>query len=73
MEEGFIIDLEPSKWTIGAIQCYKRNCRCKGCFIHDTYRDTLYYMCAMKYCVRLLIKKYGVPDDIELSNIQQED
>ncbi len=73
MEGSLISGLEPNKWTIGAIQCYKRNCNCKGCFIQQTYVETLYYRCAMKYCVRQLIKKYGAPDDITLNNITEEE
>lgn len=72
MEEGLIADLEPNKWTVGAIQCYKRGCNCEGCFITKTYVETLYYRCAMKYCVRKLIEKYGLPANLITDNITKE-
>lgn len=72
-DEGFIIGTDPYKWTIGAIQCYKRGCRCKGCYISKTYPETLYYRCSMKYCVRELIRKFGLPDDVTLDAILQEE
>ena len=73
MDEGFVIGIEPSKWTFDAIQCYRRGCNCKGCFIQNTYIETLRGKCAMKYCVRLLIKKFGLPSDTTLKEILMEE
>lgn len=73
MYESFILSINPYKWTAGAIYCYKRGCNCKGCFIQKTYKDTLANRCSMKYCVRILIERYGLPDDITFENILQEE
>ena len=72
MDESFVICTEPKKWTIGAIQCYKRGCNCKGCYIFNTY-PTLRHRCSMKYCVKQLIRIYGLPDDITINSIIKEE
>ena len=72
-DESFIIGTDPYRWTVGAIYCYKRGCNCRGCFIPKTYPETLYNRCSMKYCVRKLIRKYGLPDDVTLDGIIQEE
>lgn len=73
MDESFIIGIEPTKWTFDAIQCYKRGCNCKDCYINKTYIETLRGRCAMKYTVRKLINKFGLPNDTTLTEILQED
>lgn len=72
MDGGLITGLVPKKWTVGAIECYKRNCKCEGCFIQKTYWETLYLRCYMKSCVRQLIEMYGVPDDVVIENVLEE-
>ena len=67
------IGFEPKRWTLGAIMCYQRGCNCNGCFISETYTQTLKKRCAMKYCVRELVRKFGLPDDTTLNNILQEE
>lgn len=64
---------EPRKWTLGAIMCYQRGCRCEGCFISKTYTQTLKERCAMKHCVRELIRKFGLPDEVTMKKNLQED
>ena len=72
--DNIYIGSEPHKWTLGAIKCYQRGCRCEGCYIKKTYPQTLGYMCAMKHSVRFLIKKFGLPDNITLQQVlEQED
>lgn len=73
MYYNIYMSFEPKKWTIGAVRCYQRGCRCKGCFINQTYKDTLGGKCAMKLSVRKLVEKFGLPDDIKLQEILQED
>lgn len=46
-----------STWTIGAIECYKRGCRCEGCLI----KEFLETRCEMKKAVLALVRKYGAP------------
>lgn len=58
-------DNVPMKWTIGAFLCYKRNCNCKGCFIHDTFPETLAHKCGMKSAVKKLIETVGLHPDME--------
>lgn len=72
MDESFVIDTDPIKWTFTAIQCYKRGCNCKGCYISETY-SSLSSHCSMKYCVRKLIRKYGLPDNVQLNETIQEE
>ena len=72
MDESFVLCTEPVKWTVGAIQCYKRGCNCKGCDIYIKY-PSLRHRCSMKYCVKQLIKTNGLPDDIRLDEIIMED
>ena len=68
-----LIDFEPKRWTLGAVMCYQRGCKCNGCFISETYTETLKERCAMKYCVRELIKKFGLPDSVTMKEILQEE
>ena len=68
-----ILNMDPEKWTVGAIECYKNGCNCRNCFIAKTYKSITAQGCLMKYCVRVLIKKYGLPDDVTLENAIQDE
>ena len=46
------------RWSVGAIECYKRNCICKGC---PTF-DLIGKQCRMKQSVLSLVKNVGTPD-----------
>lgn len=48
-----------SAWTTGAIDCYKRNCRCEGCLMQEILETP----CTMKIAVIELIRKFGIPSD----------
>lgn len=48
-----------SVWTIGAIDCYKRGCRCEGCAM----REILETHCEMKKAVFELVKRFGAPTE----------
>lgn len=45
-------------WSTGAIECYERNCVCKGC---PTF-DLIGKQCKMKQSVLSLIRNVGLPD-----------
>ena len=45
------------KWTKQASECYKRRCRCEGCFIHNTIESE----CKMKIIVPKIFAKWGEP------------
>lgn len=56
-------------WSYGAIMCYKRGMICKNCD-NEYWCDkikTMYRMDKppMKYAVINLVRKYGIPKDIE--------
>ena len=46
------------KWTLQAVECYKRNCRCEGCIL-----NSLESKCEMKKAVIELVKLFGIPND----------
>lgn len=71
---GVITGFEPVKWTTGAIQCYKRGCKCEGCYINEKYRETLGNgRCCMRIAVRKLILREGLPKDIEFIEYYEGD
>ena len=49
------------KWTDISKLCYKRKCKCKGCY-YNKYLDS---KCQMKYSVIKLIKVFGIPKEGE--------
>lgn len=58
------------RWTPAAIDCYKRFCKCKGCFYEDYFTKS---KCQMKYTVLELVKKLGVPEGEERTHNIQSD
>lgn len=57
-----------SAWTKSSIDCYKRGCNCRGCYIQEMLETP----CLMKYAVMELVKKLGAPPDNELGLTPQE-
>ena len=49
------------RWTQTAIECYKRGCRCSGCFYNDFFAGSP-QKCQMKYTVLELVRVIGKPD-----------
>ena len=47
------------KWTRGAIECYQRGCRCKGCPVFSIIGK----QCRMKQSVIGLVAKFGAPKE----------
>lgn len=50
------------QWTEGSIFCYKRGCRCDGCFVKDLIESQ---KCEMKSAVFTLVKKFGAPKEYD--------
>lgn len=50
------------RWTPAAIDCYKRGCRCKGCFYENYFTKS---KCQMKSTVLELVRQLGVPNKDE--------
>lgn len=48
-------------WTIDAINCYNRNCICKGCPMLQLIKST--DKCQMKASVLELVKRHGIPKE----------
>lgn len=48
-----------NQWTLDAIMCYNRGCKCKGCFFEDFFSKPL--TCQMKFSVIGLVRLLGRP------------
>lgn len=46
------------RWTDGAIFCYKRGCKCEGCYIKELIKSS---PCFMKHSVMKLVNELGTP------------
>lgn len=56
---------EIRRWTLSAIDCYKRGCICEGCFIYEKYSKPGKWNCYMKSAVIELVRKFGKPENVE--------
>ena len=54
-------DCKVEKWTDISKLCYKRKCKCEGCY-YNKYLDS---KCQMKHSVIKLIKVFGIPKEGE--------
>lgn len=62
------------RWTIDAMDCYKRGCVCEGCFYDDFFRDGgARHKCQMKAAVLELVRVIGVPEGLQKNNIIPDD
>ena len=52
-------------WTRSALDCYKLNCRCDLCSIHNSGYS---FKCQMKRIVEILLKTKGLPDEAAICN-----
>lgn len=55
-------------WTPLAKECLKRGCNCRGCFYDEFFKrsrneGSLAY-CRVKFAIRKLIKRFGLPEGI---------
>lgn len=50
-------DNEPVCWTDGAVFCYRRGCRCEGCYVKEIVETG----CFMKTSVIRLVRTFGTP------------
>jgi len=57
-----------SAWTKSSIDCYKRGCNCRGCYIQEMLETP----CLMKDAVIELVKKLGAPKENEMGLTPQE-
>ena len=48
-------------WNRTATECYEHNCECKTCFIYKTYFVDNDDFCHMKFYVKYLLEKIGLP------------
>ena len=51
---------KPQRWTLSAIECYKRGCVCDGCFYQYFFKGPN-RKCQMKGSVIELVKEFGIP------------
>lgn len=51
------------RWTIAAIDCYKRGCNCQGCFYNNFLSGNA--KCQMKAAVLELVRVLGRPEGIK--------
>ena len=49
-------------WTVSARMCYKRKCKCKGCFYNHYFSDTN-QKCYMKQAVKKSLEVLGKPKE----------
>ena len=70
-ELGQVPATSSRRWTPTAIECYKRGCRCKGCFYKEffTNKDQ---KCQMKATVLELVRVFGKPENIKTKGIMKE-
>ncbi|MFA7658798.1 MAG: hypothetical protein WCY19_05135 [Candidatus Gastranaerophilaceae bacterium] len=53
------------KWTITAIECYKRGCVCDGCVYQDFFdKSSSDQKCQVKASVVELVRTIGLPEDV---------
>lgn len=55
------------RWTTTALECYKRQCSCNGCF-YNAFFSSSSQKCQMKAAVLELVRVIGKPD-IDLPQI----
>lgn len=53
------------RWTKTAIECYKRGCNCKGCYIPRLYFQQYQQACHAKIAVLATVRKFGIPKELE--------
>lgn len=63
--------LKVRRWTVSAIECFKRGCICNGCYYDDFFK-TSYHKCKMKGSVIELVRVFGIPDDVKTKTIIEE-
>lgn len=59
------------RWTVTAIDCYKRGCNCEGCYYKDFFSGSS-QKCQMKASVLELVRTIGTPD-VELQQFLTEE
>ncbi len=63
--------MDVRRWTISAIECWKRGGVCRGCIYEDFFKSLK--RCRMKSTIIELVKKIGPPPkEKEKTYIQEE-
>jgi len=57
-------------WTEEALNCYRRNCVCKGCILKEAYFQNK--ECLMKLAVLESVRKLGRPIGIDRQSIIED-
>ena len=57
-------------WSKSALMCYKRSCRCKGCYYEHYFTEG---KCKMKQAVKDLIVKFGKPTDADFKRFGEDE
>lgn len=68
--KGVISNSIVQNWTIQALDCYKINCDCKKCPIKNGGYS---FKCKMKEVVKILLKKYGKPNEKKIFEMAREE
>jgi len=58
------------RWTKSAMDCYMRGCICKGCPIYEIYCKSGGWIYRMKTAVLELVTKFGVPEELKKSEME---
>lgn len=56
-------------WNNTAKDCYKIGCVCQDCPIYELYFENSNKKCQMKYVVREMVRRFGIPDDLKRKRI----
>ena len=60
--------LSVRRWTISAIECFKRGCVCVGCFYDEFFKNS-HHKCRMKEAVLESVRRLGRPKGIQTKGI----
>jgi hypothetical protein len=56
------------RWTSAAIDCYKRACRCEGCYFEYCLKGK----CRMKHSVIESVRVLGKPEDVVIKQVVED-
>ena len=52
------------RWTVTAIECYKRGCMCEGCKMFELYFKPNNRLCQVKAAVINSVRTLGIPPEL---------
>lgn len=59
------------RWTVSAVECFKRGCVCSGCFYENFFTNNS-QKCQMKGAVMELVRVFGKPEQVRGKTIIEE-